>query len=83
MAVAVLPAFIAMMVAAMMVQLALRALPVADGPRETIQRIAGMLQKFSLTCLTLFFLTLMIATTMAAFEGQRSFEAFKAEQMRR
>lgn len=74
-AVAALPAFIAMPISAIMVKLALRALPYPDGPREAIAEAADKVQYVGIICVSLFFLTFMAATNLAAYDAQHGFDA--------
>jgi|JI10StandDraft_1071094.scaffolds.fasta_scaffold75634_3 hypothetical protein len=74
-AIAALPALIAMPISAIMVKLALSALPYPEGPRETIDLAANKVLNFGLTGILVFFLALMAASNMAAYEAQGAFDA--------
>ncbi len=74
-AIAALPALIAMPISAIMVKLPLSALPYPEGPRETIDLAANKVLNFGLTGILVFFLALMAASNMAAYEGQGAFDA--------
>lgn len=74
-AIAALPAFIAMPVSAIMVKLALSALPYPEGPREAIDLAANKVLNFGITSILVVFLALMAASNMAAYEAHGAFES--------
>lgn len=74
-AIAALPALIAMPVSAIVVKLALCALPYPEGPREAIDLTANKVLNFGITGVLIFFLALMATTNMAAYEAQSAFGA--------
>ncbi len=74
-AIAALPALIAMPVSAIVVKLALSALPYPEGPRETIDLAANKVLNFGLTGIMVIFLALMAASNMAAYEAHGAFDA--------
>lgn len=74
-AIAALPAFIAMPVSAIVVKLALSALPYPEGPRETIDLAANKVLNFGITSVLVVFLAIMATANMAAFEAQGAFNA--------
>jgi hypothetical protein len=74
-AIAALPALIAMPVSAIVVKLALSALPYPEGPRETIDLAANKVLNFGLTGILVFFLALMATSNMAAHEAQSAFDS--------
>jgi len=81
-AIAVLPTFVAMPISAIMVKLALRALPYPDGPRESIELAADKVQNIGIICVSLFFLTFMAAANMETYLGQHG-QDVPAHQLRR
>jgi hypothetical protein len=72
---AALPALIAMPVSAIVVKLALSALPYPAGPRDAIDLAANKVLNFGLTGVLLLFLALMAASNIGAFETQGAFNA--------
>jgi hypothetical protein len=79
-AIAALPALVAMPVSALVVKLALSALPYPEGPREAIDLAANKVLNFGLTGVLVFFLGLMAASNMAAYQPQSAYDAAASQR---
>lgn len=78
-AIALMPMLVAMLAIASLAEVVMKAMPSTDAPSGVVLRAVGTVRRVAMRALVLFFVFMLVAVNLTAFQAQRDFEAFSAQ----